>query len=116
MRNLFYVLLVPLFLISCGKKDCSDLQQKYATQPEAVKAITSSAFQVKESQTTANSSSIKRVEYYSCDGAVGYLIVYNLSGEIYLHRDVPIDIWKGLKSAEYMRNYYNDNLRNQYVY
>nr|WP_317632105.1 KTSC domain-containing protein [uncultured Flavobacterium sp.] len=116
MKKILFILVLPLAMISCGKKDCSDLESKYASQPEAVKAITSAKFQLRESQTTANSSSIKRVEYFSCDGAKGYLVVYNLSGDVFLHKDVPLDVWKGLKESEYMRNYYNDNLRDKYAY
>jgi predicted small lipoprotein YifL len=116
MKKIIFILMISFSLFSCGKKGCEDLQPTYASQPEALKAIRVADFQVKETQTTANSSSIKRIEYYSCDGAKGYLVVYNLSGDIWLHRDVPIEVWQGLKSAEFMRNYYNDNVKDKFPY
>lgn len=116
MKNLLFIFIFSLALLSCGKKGCDKLQEKYATQPEALKAIRNADFEVKEMQTTANSSSIKRVEYYSCDGQNGYLVVYNLSGDIQLHRDVPKDIWDNLKSAEFMRNYYNEHIKDKFQY
>ena len=116
MKNVLFIFIFSLALFSCGKKGCESLQEKYASQPEALKAIRAADFQVKDMHTTANSSSIKRIEYYSCDGEKGYLVVYNLSGDILLHRDVPINIWEGLKTAEFMRNFYNDNVKEEFPY
>jgi len=116
MKNLLFIFMVSFALLSCGKKGCEKLQEKYTSQPEALKAIRAADFQVKDMHTTANSSSIKRIEYYSCDGEKGYLVVYNLSGDVILHRDVPIDTWNGLKSAEFMRSYYNDFVKDKFQY
>jgi hypothetical protein len=116
MKNLFFLFIFSLTVLSCGKKGCETLKDQYASQPEALKAIRAADFEVKDTHTTANSSSIKRIEYFSCDGQTGYLVVYNLSGDVLLHRNVPLNIWDGLKSAEFMRNYYNDNVKDKYPY
>ncbi|UYW01508.1 KTSC domain-containing protein [Flavobacterium agricola] len=116
MKKILFIFVLAFCILSCGKKGCESLQSKYESQPEAVKEIRTADFALKDVLTTANSSSIKRIEYYSCDGNQGYLIVYNLSGDVKLHRDVPVSIWEGLKSSEFMRNYYNDNIKDEYPY
>jgi len=116
MKKIVFIFIISLTMLSCGKEGCENLQETYNSQPEALKAIRAAEFLVKDIHTTANSSSIKRIEYYSCDGKQGYLIVYNLSGDVKLHREVPLAIWEGLKSAEFMRNYYNDNVKDYFAY
>ena len=102
-------------LASCkGKTDCSELSGTYTTFEEARKDITKAEFSVKKMQSTPESSWIKRIEYYSCDGETGYLIIYTTRAEEYIHAHVPMKIWEEFSTSSSKGSYYNSNIINRY--
>ncbi|HLV51240.1 MAG TPA: KTSC domain-containing protein [Flavobacterium sp.] len=104
-------------LTACGgKTDCTELSGTYSTFEDARKDITKADYLVKKIQSTPESSWIKRIEYYSCDGEKGYLIIYTTRSEEYIHSNVPVAIWEELSTSKSKGSYYNSNLVNRYVF
>ena len=102
-------------LTACkGKTDCSELSGTYSSFKEARKDIAKADFAVKKMQSTPESSWIKRIEYYSCDGKSGYLIIYTTRAEEYIHANVPIKVWDEFSTSGSKGSYYNSHIINRY--
>lgn len=115
MKKLFVIPAI-LLALACSKQDCSTLESSYETPALAISAITKAEYKFKEIKSTPNSSSIKRLEYYSCDGVTGFLIVYTLTNDQFLHKGVPLEEWKEISTSKYVKNYYNDNIKGKYAF
>lgn len=107
---------VALFMACKSKTDCSEISGTYSNFEDARKEITKANYPVKHILSTPESSWIKRIEYYSCDGQEGYLIIYTTRSEEYIHSHVPIAIWDELSTSKSKGSYYNSNLVNRYVF
>ncbi|MBA5791404.1 KTSC domain-containing protein [Flavobacterium sp. xlx-214] len=117
MKKILLFCLCSTAFLACNKKaDCGDLTGTYTTFVEARKDITKANYPVKHIQSTPESSWIKRIEYYSCDGAQGYLIIYTTRAEEYIHAHVPIEVWKEFSTSKSKGSYYNTNIVNRYVF
>ena len=115
-KTLLLVFCVTSLLACKSKTDCSDLSGTYTTFEEARKDITKANYPVKHIQSTPESSWIKRIEFYSCNGKEGYLVIYTTRAEEYIHEHVPIVIWEEFSKSTSKGSYYNTNLVNRYVF
>ncbi len=117
MKKYLLLVFASTALIACGgKTDCAELEGNYTNFIDARKEITKADFPVKNVQSTPESSWIKRIEYYSCDGATGYLIIYTTRSEEYIHKNVPMAVWEELSTSSSKGSYYNRNIVNRYVF
>lgn len=109
-------LLYLILLISIGSKaqNCNKLPQAFSSYAQAMLLVKSSTFQIKESANTSGSSWMTSAKYYSCDGYSGYFIYTTNRGYEYIHKGVPINVWRGLKNASSKGSYYDDYLKGNY--
>lgn len=99
-------------IMSC-KGDCESLNKSFRTYENAISLVKGYGFKM-EDKVNTNSSWIDSIEYYSCDGVVGYLIVNTKSGKSYIHENVPIQLWNQFKNADSFGRFYNQNIKGNY--
>jgi hypothetical protein len=116
-RRIFILFLCTLIFsigLTAYGQDCNNLPTTFASYDQAVSLVKASTFKTKESVDTSKSSWIRGVTFYSCDGVKGFLILKTDSRE-YIHQNVPIEVWRGLKNADSFGNYYNNYIRGKYI-
>ncbi len=114
MKRLLLVILLLEILTSCKSQDCRNLPDRFSSYSQAVSLVKRSSFKIEETANTSNSSWITSAKYYSCDGSTGYFIYTTNKGAEYIHKAVPISVWKGFKTATSKGLYYNTNIKNRY--
>jgi hypothetical protein len=112
-KFLFNLFLIFLFSNRLLQENCDKLNDGFATYQDAIYKVRSSKFKIRELASTPSSSWIKRIEYYSCDGKNGYLIIVT-NGKEYIHSFVPLIVWKNFKSAKSVGSFYNANIKGRY--
>lgn len=65
------------------------------------------------SKNTDNSTCFTKVLYVSKSKSL--IVVFRESGAAYVYYNVPRDVWNKLLNADSMGNYYNNNIKNEYV-
>ena len=93
--------------------NCQELPIQYNSKEEAVYQIKGADFMIEEMTPMALRSWIRSARFYSCDGALGYLIAWTDRSE-FVHQDVPIKVWRELKKNNSLDNYYKRNIRGKY--
>ncbi len=76
--------------------------------------VQSATFAYRHKINTADSSWILWAEYLSCDKKTGYFIFETEKNKIYIHENMPIEIWEDFKSALSKGSYYSKNIRGRY--
>lgn len=103
-----YVLIQAL--VAC--QDCRDLPAHYASYDEAIQIIEKHSFKIDE-QDRSQSSWINGASFKSCDGITGYFLI-KTAGKNYIFADMPLEVWKGYKSAPSKGGYYNSRIKGRY--
>ncbi len=111
MRKIIFIFF--LFIVSCSKIDCSDINSNFTSYKNAIEVVQNTSFQIEEKVNT-DSSWIDSIEYYSCDEASGYLIINTKKGRSYIHENVPIQVWNEFKKADSFGRFYNQNIKGNY--
>lgn len=109
-----YILFVLCFL-ACGSSSnyCDNPQINFSSVYEAESVILDSDFTFQES-IRPSSSWVTKAVYKSCDKNSGYLIYSTDKRNTYLHTNVPIELWYGLKKSSSKGRYINANLKGRY--
>lgn len=109
-----FIYVALLFLIiSCSKSNCDKLNTDFTTYDAAIHSVRSCDFNTQEKINT-DSSWIESIEYYSCDGNSGFLIIITTKGTNYIHDDVPDALWKKFKEAASFGSFYNNYVKGRY--
>lgn len=103
-----------LFFISCGNKNCNDLNSNFKSFDDAIEVVRETNFSIEEKVNT-DSSWIDSIEYYSCDEQLGFLIINTNKGRSYIHKNVPIQVWNEFKNASSYGKYYNNFIKGRYT-
>ena len=119
MKNKIILLLsfiLTLILTSCTTKtSCDQLSNQFSSYDEAISKIKSADFKINETANTSKSSWIKNASFFSCDSNTGYFILETFKQE-YLYSELPYSLWKEFKSAESFGSYYNQKIKNNYIF
>ena len=99
---------------SSYSQDCNKLPERFTSYAQAISLVKRSTFKIEETANTSSSSWITSVKYYCCNGFTGYLIYTTNRGYEYIHKGIPLNIWKEFKIASSKGSYYNANLKNRY--
>jgi hypothetical protein len=110
-----FILYSLFFIVACSRTDCDQLPKKFSSCDEAVKTIKATHFKVEESVNTSKSSWVRGAYYYSCDGVPGFFIL-KTDNQYYLYSNVPSEIWQGLKNSKSFGSYYNQYIKDKYVF
>ena len=102
-----------MFIVSCSKKNCSDINYNFSSYNNAIEIVQNSSFAIEEKVDT-DSSWIDSIEYYSCDEVSGYLIINTKKDKSYIHKNVPILVWNEFKKADSFGKFYNQNIKSNY--
>lgn len=97
----------------CSAQDCKILPSSFPCYEVALKIVKAATFKVKETVDASRSSWIRGATFYSCDSRTGFLIIKTDDGE-YIHQALPMEVWRGFKTAPSMGSYYQANIRNRY--
>lgn len=95
------------------KSNCNELSSTFVSYAYAQTQIENASFLIHETTNTFRSSWIKDLQFYSCDGITGFLIL-KAKGKVYIHQNVPIAIWNQLRSANSLGSYYSSHIRYKY--
>jgi len=114
-RNI-HLLASMLFISVCYSQNCNKLELSSKSFTEAVRGVRETNFKLFEQVDTKKSSWIKSLEYYSCDGAIGYLVMTTKKDRNYIHKGVPVDLWYRFKRASSFGKFYNLNIKGKYQY
>lgn len=114
MKTSLLIFFISLLTISATGQSCKNLPVTFKSYTEALSKIKASEFLIKDHVNCFGSSWIRQANFYSCDGERGYLILETKEGKEYLHRDVPLKIWKEFKNAKSFGSYYQDQIKGNY--
>ncbi len=112
IRFTIFAIFQIIALSSLGQS-CKNIPAHFNSYDEAVAFVKSATFQFKDDVNTSKSSWIRSASYYSCDGKTGYFI-YSTDKQEYIHAGVPIEIWRGFKTADSFGSYYDHYIRKKY--
>ena len=122
MWNIYYhiiiytSLIVSLSACSPSSNYCDNPQTSFSSVNEAESIILNSNFEFQESIRPSESSWVTKAVYKSRDKNSGYLIYSTDKGNTYLHTNVPIELWYGLKKSSSKGRYINANLKGKYSF
>lgn len=103
-----------LVLVNCYRKNCEQLPETFETYKQAEEAIQRAKYEYRDSIDLSESSWLAWAEYLSCDGKTGYFIYETKKGEVYIHQNLPVEIWQSFISATSKGSYYVKNIKNRY--
>jgi hypothetical protein len=115
MKLLAIILFFQSILFCCFGQDCNQIPSHFNSYSSAVSFIKSAHFKFIDKINTAKSSWIRSASYYSCDGKVGYFI-FATDNQEYIHKDLPIEIWREFKGADSFGKFYNQNIKHRFQF
>jgi len=95
--------------------DCDELPSTFSSYEEALVKIFNANFRYSDNITITNSSWIRSASYYSCDGNLGFFII-KTDKQYYIHKDLPISVWKSFKSSTSFGTYYSHYIKSEYQF
>lgn len=107
------ILFSVLFITSCKGQGCETLPQTYSSYKKAVATITKASFTLTASADTSSSSWIMDADFYSCDGANGFLVI-EIKSKKYIYKGVPRAVWNAFKASNSLGTFYNSRIKNNY--
>lgn len=112
MKKIF-TLIAPFIFLSCTGQSCKELPEGFSSYEAATELILNADFKIEQETNVSNSSFIESAEYFSCNGAVGFLLL-GMNNEEYLFQNVPYELWNKFKAAHSKGIFYNDYIRGKY--
>ena len=109
------LLLFCYIFFSCSGQDCKDLPENFESYVQAKALVKSANFSIKQNLNVSASSWLKSVTFYSCDSKVGFVIMVTDKGKNYVHKNVPVSVWKDWKKANSKGSFYSKNVRGRYT-
>jgi hypothetical protein len=116
MKKILCFVLLVLVFTSCNNQNCSDINNKtFSSYSEAKQYVQTFDFQLSEEENLQRSSWMKKANYYSCDGLVGYFTYETKNRKNYIYRNVPMEVWQGFKNADSPGAFYNENIKGKFI-
>jgi hypothetical protein len=113
MRNITLSLILSVVFSNCTHIDCAHMEKQFSSYREAESQILKTSFDLTDRVNTSESSWVRGASYYSCDKRMGYFILKTDSGN-YVHKNLPLGVWKGFKKAKSFGSYYDALIKNRY--
>lgn len=114
MKKLLIAIAICLLMFSCHSQECNNLPSNFNKYKEAISKVKKTNFKFTDEANTSRSSWITSAKYYNCDGLTGYFIYTTRRKYEYIHKDVPILIWKQFKNAPSFGSFYNEKIKYKY--
>jgi hypothetical protein len=114
MNNIL-IFILSTVLISCtSKTSCSKIPNAFESYDEAQQILNKTNFNYTDKVNTDESSWIKGASFYSCDRQLGFFVL-ETDKQIYIHKEMPIEVWKEFKDAQSFGGFYNSAIRGRYL-
>ncbi len=113
MKQYIFIAII-LFLITGCKEKCQKTNYKFSNYGEVIHLIEKTDFTFSDKCNTKKSSWIVSAEYYSCDSKKGFFILKTKKGAIYIHQNLPKNLWYQFKSTKSFGKFYNKKIKNKY--
>jgi len=94
--------------------ECDNLNTMLESDKIQYQTLNSFDFNFRESFETLSVRGIQKANYYSCNGKVGYLLIYQ-HDRAQLFKDFPIDQWFEFKHASSPESYFSSQIKYNYV-
>ena len=104
---------LSIYAFSNSSYTCEDLPNSFSSYQEADELILNATYPFTDEVNTSKSSWIRSAWYLSCDGKKGFFC-YTTDKKLYIHQNVPLDIWHEFKNADSFGRYYNYNIKGKY--
>ncbi|MFV8352013.1 KTSC domain-containing protein [Flavobacterium sp. XS2P14] len=104
--------LIFLSLTSCGN-NCEEIPNSFINYDQAKEVVLSSNFKRIDKADVSDSSWISSAKYFSCDGLSGFFVI-ETGNRIYIHQDMPYEVWENFKNADSKGSFYSRNIRGNY--
>lgn len=109
--TIFFIYLIISFSTSCKSNlDCEGISSGFISYEQAESLIREATYSFKDTN-YPNSDWIEKLEFFSCDGSVGYLILSTKKGKSYLYQNIPIDVWEELEKADSKGKVYHKRIK-----
>lgn len=116
MKKILCFVLLLIVFTSCNNQNCTDINnKKFSSYSEAKQYVQTFDFQLSEEENLQHSSWMKKANYYSCDGVVGYFTYETKNHKNYIYRNIPRVVWQGFKNADSRGAFYNQNIKGRFV-
>lgn len=116
MKKLLYLWLLLFAFTSCNSQSCDQVNNKpFKSYSEAKEFVETYEFKFAAEEDLERSSWMRKANFYSCDGEVGYFVYETKNGETYIYRNLPIYVWNGFKKANSPGSFYNDYIKGNYI-
>jgi hypothetical protein len=93
--------------------DCEELPSSFYSYEEALERIFKANFRYSDKISITSSSWIRSAAFYSCDGYLGFFII-KTDKQYYIHKDLPIEIWRSFKNSNSYGSYYSHYIKSNY--
>ena len=113
MKQLLLCISVLIISFESFAQSCNQLPLQFESFSIANRQITGSTFQFVDNLKISKSSWIRSAQYYSCDNITGYFFLIT-DHKTYIHKDVPIQLWKNFVSTSSYGNFYNINFKGKF--
>lgn len=96
------------------KLDCNLMKTSFSSMEQMHTTLDSTVFAFKQEVKTTKREGVKKLNYYSCDNEVGFLLI-RIGDKEFLYKNYPRYQWKLLIESNDMDEFYNENIRNKYL-
>lgn len=96
------------------KTDCHKLHSPIDNPDSALITIQHATFRLHESMTISSYRVPNKVDYYSCDGEIGYFVAKEDSSTIVIYENIPIKIWEAFNTTNDPLYFYQEEIKKKY--
>lgn len=115
MKKVTLTLIIAFLYFTYSKaQNCNKIKSTFTSYSEAIRVINKTNFTLQQNINTPESSWIKSAYYRSCDRKKGFLLLYLKNSKIYIHQNLPTNIWNNFRTASSKGSYYTKGIKGRY--
>jgi hypothetical protein len=114
MKHILILILCTLLIRCKSGSDCSKFPSAFNSYDEAQQILSETSFNYTDKVNTGKSSWVRGASFYSCDKQLGFFVL-ETEKQIYVHKEMPIEVWKEFKDAQSFGGFYNSAIRGRYL-
>lgn len=114
MKQIFILTIYLSSFINCQSQNCNTLPKHFASYEAALQLIDFAKFDFRDDVNTSRSSWLKEAKYLSCHSQKGFFIIRTKKNDVYIHQDLPVEIWYQFKKTNSFGQFYAKQIRGKY--
>ncbi|UII29139.1 hypothetical protein LVD15_12110 [Fulvivirga maritima] len=95
--------------------NCHELPAEFTNYVEAIKALSTTTFRLKETLSISKHLTPQALRYYSCDGKTGYLVAKESDSVFQVYPQVPYKLWQEFSESKDPVYFYSEKIKKQYA-